>query len=188
MRRAGWAHAWRLRHHYLSPWTSRGARAGYPAHASPHRRGPNSAPDRTAISLGIQGCSSRRYRQRSAGNLAGAKRQNYGNQGSGLQRHAGPRSERESRARSAQGRAKEESMSVTAFLTDSTLCIGCKACEVACKEWNGISQDGIEWTGYSYDNTTAVGHSTWRHVKFVERLAEPGAGGNDQQYDASWTF
>ena len=79
-------------------------------------------------------------------------------------------------------------MSVTAFLTDSTLCIGCKACEVACKEWNDISQDGIEWTGYSYDNTGAVGHSTWRHVKFVERLAELGAGGNDQECDASWTF
>lgn len=79
-------------------------------------------------------------------------------------------------------------MSVTGFLTDSTLCIGCKACEVACKEWNGISQDGIEWTGFSYDNTGAVGHSTWRHVKFVERFAEPGAGGNDQEYDASWTF
>jgi formate dehydrogenase iron-sulfur subunit len=79
-------------------------------------------------------------------------------------------------------------MSVSGFLTDSTLCIGCKACEVACKEWNGISQDGIEWTGFSYDNTGAVGHSTWRHVKFVERFAEPGAGGNDQEYDASWTF
>ena len=79
-------------------------------------------------------------------------------------------------------------MSTTAFLTDSTLCIGCKACEVACKEWNGIEQDGVEWSGYSYDNTGAVGHSTWRHVKFVERYAEPGTGGNDQEYDASWTF
>jgi formate dehydrogenase iron-sulfur subunit len=79
-------------------------------------------------------------------------------------------------------------MSTTAFLTDSTLCIGCKACEVACKEWNGISQDGTEWSGFSYDNTGAVGHSTWRHVKFVERFAEPGAGGNNQGQDASWSF
>ena len=59
-------------------------------------------------------------------------------------------------------------MSVTAFLTDSTLCIGCKACEVACKEWNGISEDGLTWTGFSYDNTKALGHSTWRHVAFAE--------------------
>jgi len=69
-------------------------------------------------------------------------------------------------------------MPTTAFLTDSTLCIGCKACEVACKEWNDIAEDGLEWSGFSYDNTTAVGHSTWRHVKFVEGSPEPGFGGN----------
>ncbi|MDQ3068897.1 MAG: 4Fe-4S dicluster domain-containing protein [Acidobacteriota bacterium] len=57
---------------------------------------------------------------------------------------------------------------VTAFLTDSTLCIGCKACEVACKEWNDVPSDGYAWSGHSYDNTGALGHSTWRHVKFVE--------------------
>jgi formate dehydrogenase iron-sulfur subunit len=57
----------------------------------------------------------------------------------------------------------------TAFLTDSTVCIGCKACEVACKEWNDIPADGFRLTGMSYDNTGALGHSTWRHVKFIER-------------------
>ena len=62
----------------------------------------------------------------------------------------------------------ENKMPTTAFLTDSTLCIGCKACEVACKEWNGVAEDGLDWSGFSYDNTGAVGHSTWRHVKFVE--------------------
>ena len=50
-------------------------------------------------------------------------------------------------------------MAVTGFLTDSTLCIGCKACEVACKEWNGVSDDGFVWSGLSYDNTQALGHS-----------------------------
>jgi formate dehydrogenase iron-sulfur subunit len=60
---------------------------------------------------------------------------------------------------------------ITAFLTDSTLCIGCKACEVACKEWNQVPSDGYHFTGFSYDNTVALGHSTWRHVKFVERVA-----------------
>jgi formate dehydrogenase iron-sulfur subunit len=75
----------------------------------------------------------------------------------------------------------------TAFLTDSTLCIGCKACEVACKEWNGVSDDGLNWTGFSYDNTGAVGHSTWRHVKFVEHAPQPGHGGNSSDV-ASWTF
>ena len=61
-------------------------------------------------------------------------------------------------------------MPITAFLTDSTLCIGCKACEVACKEWNRLPDDGIQWRGLSYDHTGALGHSTWRHVKFVEAL------------------
>lgn len=78
-------------------------------------------------------------------------------------------------------------MSVTAFLTDSTLCIGCKACEVACKEWNQISDDGFEWSGNSYDNTGSLGHSTWRHVKFVENGATPGFGGNAPEV-MSWGF
>jgi formate dehydrogenase iron-sulfur subunit len=75
----------------------------------------------------------------------------------------------------------------TAFLTDSTLCIGCKACEVACKEWNGISADGFDWSGHSYDNTGAVGASTWRHVKFVEHDSQPGLGGNAPDL-SSWVF
>lgn len=78
-------------------------------------------------------------------------------------------------------------MSITAFLTDSTLCIGCKACEVACKEWNGIEEDGLNWTGNSYDNTGAVGHSTWRHVKFVEHSPEVGLGGNAPELN-TWAF
>ncbi|MFN2383739.1 MAG: 4Fe-4S dicluster domain-containing protein [Gemmatimonadota bacterium] len=54
------------------------------------------------------------------------------------------------------------------FFTDPTVCIGCKACEVACKEWNGVPAEPELWTGTSYDNTAALGASTWRHVKFLE--------------------
>jgi formate dehydrogenase iron-sulfur subunit len=54
------------------------------------------------------------------------------------------------------------------FFTDSTLCIGCKACEVACKQWNGLSADGMEWSGQSYDNTRTLSATTWRHVTFTE--------------------
>jgi formate dehydrogenase iron-sulfur subunit len=75
----------------------------------------------------------------------------------------------------------------TGFLTDSTLCIGCKACEVACKEWNGIEADGLNLSGFSYDNTMALGHSTWRHVKFVEGTPEQGIGGNSPK-QVSWEF
>jgi formate dehydrogenase iron-sulfur subunit len=55
------------------------------------------------------------------------------------------------------------------FFTDATLCIGCKACEVACKEWNLLPADSIGLTGNSYDNTGAFSATTWRHVKFVEK-------------------
>ena len=54
------------------------------------------------------------------------------------------------------------------FFTDSSICIGCKACEVACKEWNHVPEDGLNWTGNSYDNTGTLGADTWRHVAFVE--------------------
>ena len=57
------------------------------------------------------------------------------------------------------------------FFTDTTLCIGCKACEVACKEWNQLPDDGLFFTGMSYDNTVDLGASTWRHVSFVEKPA-----------------
>jgi len=58
----------------------------------------------------------------------------------------------------------------TGFFTDTTLCIGCKACEVACKQWNQLPSDGFHWTGHSYDNTSALGDTTWRHVAFVEQF------------------
>lgn len=58
------------------------------------------------------------------------------------------------------------------FLTDTTLCIGCKACEVACKQWNQLPADNIGLTGRSYDNTGDLGATTWRHVAFVERIGD----------------
>ena len=58
------------------------------------------------------------------------------------------------------------------FFTDTSICIGCKACEVACKEWNHNPRDGdLELSGMSYDNTVALGASTWRHVAFIEQDA-----------------
>jgi formate dehydrogenase iron-sulfur subunit len=55
------------------------------------------------------------------------------------------------------------------FFTDTSVCIGCKACEVACKEWNLVPEDGLVWTGESYDNTSELGANTWRHVAFIEQ-------------------
>jgi formate dehydrogenase iron-sulfur subunit len=59
------------------------------------------------------------------------------------------------------------------FFTDTTVCIGCKACEVACKQWNDLPADGSQFgAGVSYDHTGELSASTWRHVRFVE-LLEP---------------
>ncbi len=55
------------------------------------------------------------------------------------------------------------------FFTDTSVCIGCKACEVACKEWNQIPMSIQGFTGHSYDNTIDLGADTWRHVAFVEQ-------------------
>ncbi|MGF1238192.1 4Fe-4S dicluster domain-containing protein [Streptomyces sp. 2-6] len=55
------------------------------------------------------------------------------------------------------------------FFTDTSVCIGCKACEVACKEWNAVPEDGLKLTGMSYDNTQGLGADTWRHVAFIEQ-------------------
>jgi formate dehydrogenase iron-sulfur subunit len=60
------------------------------------------------------------------------------------------------------------------FFTDTSICIGCKACEVACKEWNQLPSDGFDLLGTSYDNTGGLSADTWRHVAFIEqRKAAP---------------
>ncbi len=61
------------------------------------------------------------------------------------------------------------------FFTDTSICIGCKACEVACKEWNAVPEDGLSLSGMSYDNTVGLGASTWRHVAFIEQSVPAAA-------------
>jgi formate dehydrogenase iron-sulfur subunit len=66
------------------------------------------------------------------------------------------------------------------FYTDTTVCIGCKACEVACKEWNQLpARDGgvFEMSGDSYDNTMRLDGIHWRHVKFIEQFTEDRVDG-----------
>ena len=81
------------------------------------------------------------------------------------------------------------------FFTDTSVCIGCKACEVACKEWNFLPMDDAHGvrdvmglSGMSYDNTGQLGANSWRHVAFVEQtrtvdLPMPtfGRPGDDRQ-------
>jgi len=55
------------------------------------------------------------------------------------------------------------------FFTDTSVCIGCKACEVACKEWNDVPESGLDLLGMSFDNTGALTANSWRHVAFIEQ-------------------
>ncbi len=72
------------------------------------------------------------------------------------------------------------------FFTDTSVCIGCKACEVACKEWNGLPDpegDRLQLTGMSYDNTAALGSNSWRHVAFIEQALPPAASALSKDQD-----
>jgi formate dehydrogenase iron-sulfur subunit len=81
------------------------------------------------------------------------------------------------------------------FFTDTSVCIGCKACEVACKEWNMLPMDDSQGTrdviglsGMSYDNTGQLGANTWRHVAFIEQtravdLPMPSMGAPAPRHD-----
>jgi len=77
------------------------------------------------------------------------------------------------------------------FFTDTSVCIGCKACEVACKEWNGVPQAGAPpgevraLSGLSYDNSVGLGASTWRHVAFVE---QPGTAAGEEDGSGASPF
>jgi formate dehydrogenase iron-sulfur subunit len=57
------------------------------------------------------------------------------------------------------------------FFTDTSICIGCKACEVACKEWNDVPENDFAMLGTSYDNSHSLNANQWRHVAFVEKPA-----------------
>ena len=74
----------------------------------------------------------------------------------------------------------DEARERVGFFTDTTVCIGCKACEVACKEWNGVPDDPLGFTGESYDNTGALGANRWRHVRSSSRR-EP-----ETRHDMRW--
>jgi formate dehydrogenase iron-sulfur subunit len=78
------------------------------------------------------------------------------------------------------------------FFTDTSVCIGCKACEVACKEWNLVPEDGLSFSGNSYDNTGELSANTWRHVAFIEQrrpipVQETHPDGDDREpMDFRW--
>jgi len=53
------------------------------------------------------------------------------------------------------------------FLIDITKCIGCRACQVACKQWNELAAEKTTNTG-SYQNPPVLSAKTWTLIKFHE--------------------
>jgi formate dehydrogenase iron-sulfur subunit len=72
----------------------------------------------------------------------------------------------------------EEAKARVGFFTDTSVCIGCKACEVACKEWNQVPADPQGFLGTSYDNSGELGADRWRHVAFIEQKLPVGVEGS----------
>ncbi len=65
------------------------------------------------------------------------------------------------------------------FFTDTSVCIGCKACEVACKQWNELEGNSPAFLADSFDNTGSLDAQNWRHVKFIEQVPDqPSTHGN----------
>jgi formate dehydrogenase iron-sulfur subunit len=54
-----------------------------------------------------------------------------------------------------------------------SLCIGCRACQVACKQWNQLPAEEPEWTG-TYQNHAHFTDKSYRLVRFIEQKDEKG--------------
>src|ERR1700704_1096565 len=65
------------------------------------------------------------------------------------------------------------------FFTDTSICIGCKACEVACKEWNQLEGNAPQFLADSYDNTGQLDDQNWRHVKFIDDVPAQSVDAGD---------
>src|SRR5438128_4367860 len=147
---------YRLDHGLDPAWPHPRQGVGDAAAAALHHRRPHGPPRGHAVSLGLPGADHRRRRQRAHGPRRGSQRVDPRGEGVRLQRGEGLMSE------------------PMGFFTDTTVCIGCKACEVACKEWNQLpaANGGVRpLSGDSYDNTRHLDGIHWRHVKFIEQFS-----------------
>ena len=65
-----------------------------------------------------------------------------------------------------------------AFFIDLTLCIGCRGCQIACKQWKKLPAEKTRNTG-SHTNPPDLSYVTYKTVHYIER----GSGG-----DLHWMF
>src|SRR4051812_34222686 len=168
----------------------RGAGDGHGPRAPAARGRARGAPGRPPLPLGPERARAGRRGQRAALPGAGPERPHRRVQGADLRRARRAPAARAGAARVRRGPPGRRLMLDVrsygdaarprmGFFTDTSVCIGCKACEVACKEWNQIPASPQGFTGESYDNTIDLGADTWRHVAFIEQRkaldALPGA-------------
>src|SRR4029079_1132253 len=156
----------------------------------PRTHGP---PDRDAVPLGLAAADVGRQRERPHARCARPERPHHGGEGGDVRDPPRPAAARQGARALPRGAAlvrdagaggagigaedmssgiaewADEAKTRVGFFTDTSVCIGCKACEVACKEWNLIPQDGQDFLGRSYDNTGELNGETWRHVAFIEQ-------------------
>src|SRR2546422_2612000 len=60
-----------------------------------------------------------------------------------------------------------------AMFTDVSLCIGCRACQVACKQWNQLAPEEPEWTG-TYQNHHHFTDKSYRLGRVFEETDDKG--------------
>ncbi|MFO8059484.1 MAG: 4Fe-4S dicluster domain-containing protein [Bacillota bacterium] len=60
------------------------------------------------------------------------------------------------------------------MLVDTTKCIACRACQAACKNWNGLPAESTTFTG-SYENPPDYTPTTWTRLTFREHEKEDGS-------------
>src|SRR5581483_5515121 len=198
-RRGARARERRLGDDQLSSLCDRSACARHGPHETGAHQRRDAPSGRPAVSLGNARAHDRRRSQRPFAHGARSERAHPGGQGVLVRHPSrpaaeGPRAPRRGRGKARAGAARragrgdgddmsaafetyadervtygDEAKPRMGFFTDTSVCIGCKACEVACKEWNLIPEDGLVWTGESYDNTSRLSANTWRHVAFIEQ-------------------
>jgi formate dehydrogenase iron-sulfur subunit len=61
------------------------------------------------------------------------------------------------------------------FFTDTSVCIGCKACEVACKQWNLLSGHEPSFLD-GFDNTGQLDSQNWRYVQMIDNVPDQTMG------------
>jgi formate dehydrogenase iron-sulfur subunit len=52
-------------------------------------------------------------------------------------------------------------------LVDMTRCMGCRGCQVACKQWNQLPYEETKFRG-TYENPPALSPKTWTKIQFFE--------------------